>query len=170
MCLQNDFLEWGSIGVPNSNALVALANEKMEEFETVIAVQEWHPADHVSFAANHPWRKPGQIIEVNGLKQKLWTMHGVQNTFGAELAMGLITEKITAVFQKGTNKEVDASSAFFDKKGEKASDLHDFLQKKGIETLFFMGMIAELDVQDTIADAQKLGLDCQKIEGGCLGF
>ena len=66
----------------------------MEVFELVVSVRDWHPANHLSFAANHLWRNPEQIIDIEGVSQLLWPMHCVQNSFGAELAIGLKEEKI----------------------------------------------------------------------------
>ncbi|MFT4761161.1 MAG: nicotinamidase/pyrazinamidase [Paraglaciecola sp.] len=169
-CLQNDFLDWGSLGIEGSNGLVEFANQKMEEFDTIIAIQDWHPATHQSFAANHPWRKPGQTMNINGIDQKLWTMHCIQDTFGAELAVDLEDGSFAAIFQKGALSEVDSLSAFFDEKGVKSTDLDDFLKEKGITELFIMGMITEFDIRKTALDALELGYQVNVFAEGCCGF
>ena len=81
--LQNDFCAFGALAVPGGNDVIPIANDLMEQFDLVVATQDWHPANHGSFAANHPWRKPGQVIDLHGLPQVLWTIHCVQDTFGA---------------------------------------------------------------------------------------
>ncbi len=169
-CLQNDFLDWGSLGIEGSNGLVEFANQKMTEFDTVIAIQDWHPPTHQSFAANHPWRKPGQTMTINGVDQKLWTMHCIQDTFGAELAVDLEDGHIAAVFQKGILSDIDSLSAFFDENGVKATALDDFLKEKGITELFLMGMMTEFDIRKTALDGLKLGYKMTVYSEGCCGF
>lgn len=169
-CLQNDFLDWGSLGIEGSNGLVAFANQKMTEFETVIAVQDWHPATHQSFAANHPWRKPGQVITINGVAQKLWTMHCIQDTFGAELAVDLEDGNISAIIQKGVLSNIDCMSPFFDENRVKASNLDDILKEKRITELFLMGLMTELDIRQTALDALQLGYQVNVFSEGCCGF
>jgi nicotinamidase/pyrazinamidase len=168
--LQNDFLDWGSLGIEGSNGLVEFANQKMTEFDTVIAIQDWHPPTHQSFAANHPWRKPGQTMTINGVDQKLWTMHCIQDTFGAELAVDLEDGHIAAVFQKGILSDIDSLSAFFDENGVKATALDDFLKEKGITELFLMGMMTEFDIRQTALDGLKLGYKMTVYSEGCCGF
>ena len=65
--LQNDFCPGGALAVDEGNLLIPIANALMPKFDLVLATQDWHPATHGSFAANHPWRRPGQVIDLNGL-------------------------------------------------------------------------------------------------------
>ena len=81
--LQNDFLPGGPLGVPEGDRVVPVANALQEQFELVVATQDWHPADHGSFAANHPERQPGEVIDLHGLEQILWPTHCVQGSQGA---------------------------------------------------------------------------------------
>ena len=103
--LQNDFCPLGALPVSEGDQVIPIANQLMDHFDLVVATQDWHPGNHGSFAANHPWRKPGQVIELNGLSQILWPIHCVQNSFGAEFVSTLHTEKINEVFVKGTDPE-----------------------------------------------------------------
>ena len=169
-CLQNDFLDWGSLGIEGSNHLVSFANQKMTEFETVIAIKDWHPATHQSFAANHPWRKPGQVITIDGLEQQLWTMHCIQDTFGAELAVDLEDGDISAIVQKGVLSNIDSLSPFFDENGVKATNLDDILKEKGITELFLIGLMTEFDIRKTALDGLKLGYRVTVFSEGCCGF
>src|SRR6516165_8600465 len=98
--IQNDFLPGGALGVQDGDKVIPVANELQAAFPIVVATQDWHPADHGSFAANHPGRKPFEEIELNGLPQTLWPVHCVQNTRGAELAPALHRELIIKVFRK----------------------------------------------------------------------
>ena len=111
--IQNDFLPGGALEVGDGNAVVPVANTLMQHFDLVVASKDWHPANHGSFAANHPWRKPGQVIDLNGLDQILWPIHCVQESYGAEFARDLQDEQIEKIFYKGTDPEIDSYSAFF---------------------------------------------------------
>src|ERR1051325_1596745 len=84
--VQNDFLPGGALAVPRGDEIIPLLNELHKQFELVVATQDWHPADHGSFAANHPGKKPGDRIMLEGIEQILWPVHCVQNTPGAEFA------------------------------------------------------------------------------------
>ncbi len=82
--LQIDFLDGGALEVENSMGVIPVANVLQEKFDCIVATKDWHPADHMSFAANHPWRKPFQTIKIEGFDQILWPMHCVQGTLGSE--------------------------------------------------------------------------------------
>ncbi len=82
--LQNDFCPGGALAVPAGDRVVVLANRLQEQFPLVAATQDWHPADHGSFAANHPGKRVGEVIDLAGLPQVLWPVHCVERTPGAE--------------------------------------------------------------------------------------
>src|SRR5688572_1925507 len=102
--IQNDFLPGGALPVPDGDAVVAVANRiaPSSRFNLVLATQDWHPRTHGSFAANHPGRKPGDVVELDGIQQILWPVHCVQETQGAEFAPELRRNAIERVFRKGT--------------------------------------------------------------------
>ena len=101
--IQNDFLPGGALAVPEGDQVIPAANRLQTQFDLVVATQDWHPADHGSFAANHPGKRPGDIIELNGLRQILWPVHCVQNTPGAAFGPELNTSQFAQVFRKGTD-------------------------------------------------------------------
>ena len=78
--IQNDFLPGGALAVPDGDAVIPIANRLQAAFPMVVATQDWHPANHGSFAANHPGKKMFERAELNGLPQTLWPVHCVQNT------------------------------------------------------------------------------------------
>src|SRR6267378_6523906 len=98
--IQNDFLRGGALAVPDGDAVIPIANKLQALFPLVAATQDWHPANHGSFAANHPGRKVFEQIDLNGLPQTLWPVHCVQETKGAELAADLERERIAKIFPK----------------------------------------------------------------------
>src|SRR5215208_5319707 len=111
--LQNDFVPGGALAVREGDVVIPIANRVQQAFDLIVASRDWHPRDHGSFAANHPGKKVGDVIDLNGLSQILWPVHCVQETWGAEFVPGLDTSRIDRVFLKGTDKEIDSYSAFF---------------------------------------------------------
>jgi nicotinamidase/pyrazinamidase len=152
--------------VKNGDEVIPVANQLSSKFDLVVATQDWHPADHGSFAANHPWRYPGQVIDLNGLEQILWPIHCVQNSFGAEFVKELDTANFAAVIQKGTDKGIDSYSGFFDNGHRKATGLHDLLQEKGVEEVYIMGLAQDYCVKFTVLDALELGYSVYLITDG----
>ena len=167
--LQNDFCPGGALAVDEGNLLIPIANALMPKFDLVLATQDWHPATHGSFAANHPWRKPGQVIDLNGLPQVLWPIHCVQESFGAEFVKDLNTEAIHKVFVKGTDPEIDSYSGFFDNGHRKATGLGDYLKAQGVTELWVMGIATDYCVKFTVLDALELGFKVNLIEDACRG-
>lgn len=167
--LQNDFCRGGALEVPKGDEVVPIANALMPLFPLVVATQDWHPANHQSFAANHPWRKPGQVIDLHGLPQVLWPIHCVQDSFGAEFVQALNTKGIHRVFQKGTDPEIDSYSGFFDNGQRKATGLGDYLKVQGVQAVYVLGLATDYCVRATALDALALGFETYLVEDACRG-
>jgi nicotinamidase/pyrazinamidase len=167
--LQNDFCAGGALEVSEGNQVIPIANSLLDKFDLVIATQDWHPADHGSFAAMHPWRKPGAVIELNGLPQVLWPIHCVQESFGAEFVKELDTTKITKVFVKGTDQGIDSYSGFFDNGHRKSTGLGEYLKEQGVTELYVLGLATDYCVKFTVLDALELGFKVNLIEDACRG-
>ena len=56
--VQNDFCPGGALAVADGNAIIPRINAVMDEFAVKVLTQDWHPANHASFAANHPGAVP----------------------------------------------------------------------------------------------------------------
>lgn len=167
--IQNDFCPGGSLEVREGDQVIPVANKLMEHFDLVVATQDWHPANHKSFAAMHPWRYPGDVIDLNGLQQILWPIHCVQGSFGAEFAPGLNTDAFEEVFVKGTDTEIDSYSGFFDNGHRKATGLGDYLKEKGVDEVYILGLALDVCVKFTVLDALGLGFKTYLVEDGCRG-
>lgn len=167
--LQIDFCPGGALEVKEGDQVIPIANALMEKFELVIATQDWHPANHGSFAANHPWRKPGQVIDLHGLQQVLWPIHCVQGSFGANFHPALNQTGITKVFVKGTDPTIDSYSGFFDNGHRKATGLGDYLKEQGVTEVFIMGLATDYCVKFTALDAVELGFTTSLIEDASRG-
>jgi len=162
--LQNDFIPGGSLAVPEGDQIVTLINKLQEEFDLVIAAQDWHPRDHSSFAANHPGKNEFEKIELQGQEQVLWPVHCVQNSDGAKFHPDLNTAKIEAIFRKGTAKEIDSYSGFYDNAHLRSTGLAGYLKEKGAEELYFCGLAAEYCVYFSVMDALNEGFSATLIE------
>ena len=167
--LQNDFMPGGALAVPAGDQVVPLANQLARRFELVLATQDWHPADHGSFAANHPGKQPGDVIKLDGLEQVLWPVHCVQNTPGAEFHRELNLDCVTHVFQKGTDPKVDSYSGFFDNGRRAATGLGDYLREQGVRRVYVCGLATDYCVAFTALDGAALGFETYLVEDACRG-
>ncbi len=164
--MQNDFMPNGSLPVSKSLEIVPLINRLMDRFDFVVATQDWHPKDHVSFASNHPKCKAGDVID----GQRLWPQHCVQNTYGAEFAPNLATERFDFVVHKGSNPKIDSYSAFFDNAHLKKTDLAPYLLGKGVSAVYFVGVALDVCVLYSALDALELGFASAVITDACRGI
>ena len=168
--LQNDFLPGGALPVPHGDEIIALANKLQRKFELVLATKDWHPPDHGSFAANHPGKKPGDRIMLDGIEQILWPVHCVQNTYGAEFAPAFDTSRIAHVFHKGVERNIDSYSTFFDNAHRRETGLADYLKKRSVKNIYLMGLALDYCVKYSVLDARHLGLNTHVIVDGCRGI
>jgi nicotinamidase/pyrazinamidase len=167
--IQNDFLPGGNLAVPRGDEVVPIANALIPHFPLVIATQDWHPSNHGSFASQHPGKKPGELITLNGLSQVLWPDHCIQHSRGAEFAPTLNRAGIQHIIHKGTDPAIDSYSGFFDNGHKKATGLHDLLQRHRITELAILGLATDYCVRFTALDARKLGYTVNLIQDGCRG-
>ena len=168
--IQNDFLPGGALAVPDGDAVIPIANEVQAAFPLVVATQDWHPANHGSFAANHPGGNAFEQIDLNGLPQTLWPVHCVQNTPGAALASGLKQNRIAKIFQKGTDPGIDSYSALFDNGHRKSTGLGEWLKGNGVNEVFLCGLTTDYCVRFTALDAAQFGFKATVIEDACRGI
>lgn len=155
--LQNDFLPGGPLGVPGGDEVISIANRLMEDFEIVAATQDWHPEDHGSFAVNHPGGQLFEQVDLHGLPQILWPIHCVQETTGAELAPDLDSGRITRIFRKGTNADIDSYSGFHDNGHRQSTGLADWLRERGVKHVTLCGLATDYCVKFTALDALAEG-------------
>ena len=168
--LQNDFLPGGALAVPHGDEVIPLADKLQRCFDLVVATKDWHPADHGSFAANHPGKKPGDRIILDGIAQILWPVHCVQNTSGAEFASLFDTSRVAHVFHKGTERNIDSYSTFFDNAHRRHTGLAGYLEERSIKDIYLMGLALDYCVKYSALDARHLGLNTNVIVDGCRGI
>jgi len=167
--LQNDFFPGGALAVPEGDLILPTVNGLLEKFDLVVATQDWHPKEHGSFAANHPGKKPGDVIELAGLRQILWPVHCVQDMPGAELHPALDRTAIDRVFRKGTNPNIDSYSGFFDNGRQRSTGLGEYLKSHNVTRIYLCGLATDYCVKFTTLDAVALGFETYLIEDACRG-
>jgi nicotinamidase/pyrazinamidase len=162
--MQNDFIPGGSLEVPGGDKIIKVINGLQDKFELVIATQDWHPENHMSFASKHKGKKPFDLIRWKGMDQVLWPDHCVQNTPGAEFHRDLDTRKVEAIFRKGMDSDIDSYSGFYDNGHKKNTGLAGYLRGRNASELFFCGLAADVCVQFSINDAIAEGFAATLIE------
>lgn len=164
---QNGFMPGGGLPVADGDAIVPVINRVAPLFANLVLTQDWHPADHVSFAANHPGRKPFESIELSYGPQVLWPRHCVQGTPDAELHAGLRVPHAQLVLRKGFHRDVDSYSAFVEADRQTTTGLAAYLQARGIRHLYLCGLATDYCVAWSALDARKAGFAATVIEDAC---
>lgn len=167
--LQNDFCSGGNLAVPEGEAVVPIANRLQKEFDLVIATQDWHPNDHMSFAANHAGHSVGDVVLVDNISQVLWPKHCVQESQGAAFHPQLETQKISKIVHKGADKKVDSYSAFYDNAHQRSTGLGEHLRSLGVNDIYIMGLATDYCVKFSALDAIKLGFRVFVVLDACRG-
>ncbi len=162
--VQNDFLPGGALAVPEGDEIVPLINKLQAQFDLVLATQDHHPANHGSFAANHRGHQPGEVIDLDGLSQILWPVHCVQGSHGAAFSNDLDMKKVTKVFTKGENPNIDSYSGFFDNGKRQKTGLGDYLKERRVDRVYIVGLATDYCVKFTALDAVDLGFDTYVIK------
>lgn len=167
--VQNDFLPGGALAISQGNQIIPVINSIQPLFPLIVAAKDWHPANHISFASIHG-KKPGESIEIKGVKQELWPDHCVQGTVGADFSSQLLTQKIQKIFFKGSDPLIDSYSAFYDNAHLHSIGLDIYLQQAGVTDLYIVGLATDYCVKFSTLDGLKLGFNVFVIVDGCCGI
>ncbi len=135
--VQNDFIS-GTLAVPDGENIVSPINDFAKRFSNVIATQDWHPADHVSFETDDA--VAFSTIALPYGDQTVWPKHCVQGTYGSDFHPDLDTLIFDAIIRKGANQNVDSYSAFLENDKATMTGLGGYLRSKGIKRCFFVGL------------------------------
>ena len=165
--VQNDFCPGGALAVAGGDEIVPGINALMAEFQTIVLTQDWHPANHLSFADNHPGAAPFSLTDMPYGKQVLWPAHCVQGSSGADFHPALATDPAQLVIRKGFRPGIDSYSAFFENDHKTATGLEGYLRARGITDLTFVGLALDYCVAWSAIDAAKLGFNVRVLEGAC---
>jgi nicotinamidase/pyrazinamidase len=165
--VQNDFCPGGALAVPGGDAVVPVINALGDRFAHVALTQDWHPADHQSFAAQHPGRQPFETIALAYGAQTLWPVHCVQESHGAALHAGLALPRAALVLRKGFRRAIDSYSAFRENDRATATGLAGYLRERGIARIYLAGLATDFCVAYSALDAVELGFAAIVIEDAC---
>jgi nicotinamidase/pyrazinamidase len=168
--VQNDFCTGGALAVPGGEKVVPAINHIAEKFENVVLTQDWHPEDHVSFASNHPHKRPYDTIELGYGPQVLWPDHCIRGSTGADFHRALQTTRASLVLRKGIHRDIDSYSAFYENDHKTTTGLAGYLRECGFKTLFFVGLAFDFCVRFSAEDARKAGFEAVVIEEACRGI
>jgi len=167
--IQNDFVPGGALPVAEGDRVVPIANQLQKHFDLIVATQDWHPANHASFASQHAGKNIGEVIDLNGLPQVLWPDHCVQRSTGAEFHPDLDRSRVARVFQKGVDPEIDSYSGFFDNGHRRGTGLAEYLKSQGVTHVFVCGLATDYCVKFTALDARQLGFETTVVVDACRG-
>jgi nicotinamidase/pyrazinamidase len=165
--VQNDFCPGGALAVAGGDEIVPLVNRLAAGFSTVVITQDWHPADHVSFAAQHEGAVPFGSVELDYGRQTLWPTHCVMGTAGAALHEGLDIPHASLIIRKGSNRLIDSYSAFLEADRTTRTGLDGYLASRGISEVFLCGLATDYCVAWSAEDAAGFGLRATVIEDAC---
>ncbi len=165
--VQNDFCPGGALAVAEGDAIIAQINGLMDEFQTVVLTQDWHPADHSSFAANHPGAAAFSVTEMPYGPQVLWPVHCVQGSEGAAFHRDLRSEPAQLIIRKGFRAAIDSYSAFFENDHQTQTGLEGYLRARGITHVVLVGLATDFCVGYSALDAAKLGFGVTVLAQAC---
>ena len=142
--LQNDFLPGGALAVPGGDRVIDPIRGLMTlpNWRAVVLTQDWHPADHVSFASSHPGRKPFESIALSYGRQTLWPDHCVAGSQGAAFPPDFDTSPARLILRKGMNAALDSYSAFIEADGKTPTGLDGFLKNLNIHRVSSAGSLS----------------------------
>ena len=165
--VQNDFCPGGALAVENGDEIVPLVNHLIASHDHVVLTQDWHPADHSSFASRHEGKAPFETIEVSYGPQTLWPDHCVQGTQGAEFHPDLDSTKAEMVIRKGFRPAIDSYSAFFENDHETPTGLSGYLKERGIAEVVLAGLATDFCVGFSALDAVTCGFRTSVVMQAC---
>ncbi|MGC9269174.1 bifunctional nicotinamidase/pyrazinamidase [Acidiphilium sp.] len=165
--VQRDFCAGGPLAVADGDAVVPLINALARHYATVVITQDWHPADHASFASQHPGRAAFETIDWAGATQILWPDHCVMASAGAALHPGLEIPHAALILRKGLNRMIDSYSAFLEADRTTRTGLDGYLAARGIAAVDLCGLATDYCVAWSAQDARRFGFGARVIEPAC---
>ena len=158
--LQNDFCPGGSLAVPDGDAVIPIIQRWIDRFrrekKEIVATQDAHPPDHMSFAS----------------RGGPWPPHCVPGTWGFHIHPELILPPDVPFFHKGTDPRQDAYSGFeghLARSGQAPLSLSRYLKRQGVTRVYVAGLATDYCVRATVLDALKEGFDTTVIIDGIRG-
>jgi nicotinamidase/pyrazinamidase len=155
--VQNDFCPGGALAVAGGDQVVPVINELRKKLKPnlVVFTQDWHPADHTSFADNNPGET---LFKQRADGQMMWPRHCVQDTKGAEFHLDLVVNPQDPIIKKGTKAAVDSYSGFgAEDKTLERTPLERIFCNTNVKQVYVVGLAFDYCVTATAKDAAALG-------------
>nr|WP_171406748.1 bifunctional nicotinamidase/pyrazinamidase [Acinetobacter guerrae] len=165
--VQNGFTPGGQLAVAHADQIIPCINQLAYVFDNIILTQDWHPADHISFAENHAGKQPFEHIELPYGTQVLWPSHCVQGTHDAELHPDLDIASAQLIIRKGFHADIDSYSAFMEADRTTSTGLAGYLKERGIDTVYITGIATDFCVAWTAMDAKQAGFESYVVVDAC---
>lgn len=190
--LQEDFLPSdGSLAVTGGRSIVEPINNLLDKdkynWTAIIATQDWHPHNHISFASQHdvpPYtqlefkhpleEKDESTGQVKTMTQTVWPDHCIQNTFGSSIDAlfltrfnqldGLVPKSIV---RKGYLQDREYYSCFKDCWKLHKTEMEDTLTNLGITNVVFVGLAYDFCVMNSAIDCASLGFNTYVLKSYC---
>ena len=162
--VQNGFCPGGNLAVADADQIIPCINALGRVFQNIVITQDWHPATHVSFAANHAGKQDYEQIQLSYGEQVLWPVHCVQGTADAELHPDLDLPTAQLIIRKGFHEQIDSYSAFMEADRKTTTGLAAYLKAREIDTVYIVGIATDFCVAWTAIDACELGFSTYVIE------
>jgi nicotinamidase/pyrazinamidase len=165
--VQRGFCAGGALAVPDGDAVVPMVNALARRFAHVVLTQDWHPADHQSFATQHPGRAAFESVVMPYGPQTLWPEHCVMGTADAAFHPALDIPAAELVLRKGFRREVDSYSAFLEADRVTRTGLDGYLAARGFSRVVIAGLATDFCVAWSALDARRFGLDVVVVADAC---
>lgn len=162
--VQNDFCPGGKLAVNGGHDVVPVINRLAKDFDHVVLTQDWHPANHSSFASQHKGHAPFTQIVMPYGPQTLWPDHCIINSEGADLHPKLDVPKAELIIRKGFRTAIDSYSAFFENDHATPTGLGGYLRERGFTSVTLVGLAFDYCVRYSAEDAKSLGFGVTVVE------
>lgn len=167
--VQNDFCPGGALAVSEGDSVITVINSACSQFELIIATQDWHPLNHISFASSHPGKQVYDTIPWNSDTQILWPDHCVAGSVGAEFHPELKTDFCSMILRKGTSTDMDSYSAFFENDHITPTGLTGYLRARGITSVVLCGLATDYCIYFSAIDAVTMSFSVSILKKGIRG-
>jgi nicotinamidase/pyrazinamidase len=165
--LQPDFMPGGALAVAGGDEILPTINALARKFDHVLLTQDWHPAEHISFASTHAGKQPYERIQAPYGPQTLWPEHCLQHSAGAALHPALDIPHAELILRKGFRAHIDSYSAFLENDHTTPTGLAGYLRERGLKRLFLAGLAYDFCVRFSAIDGKALGFETLVMEDAC---
>ncbi len=165
--VQNDFCPGGALAVDGGDQIISQVNAMQRDFSVCVLTQDWHPADHSSFADNQPGHEAFSLIDMPYGPQVLWPRHCVKGSFGAQFHAEMRTDAADLILRKGFRREIDSYSAFFENDHRTPTGLAGYLRERGVRDLVMVGLATDFCVRYSAVDGANLGFGVTVVQAAC---